>query len=176
MGTWHPTAVHQLLWFEQAGNRRQDQGIRNTASHVLVFTVSPPAMGYSTFSAKATGNEEIGATLATPTSIRTVPQSAAPFSVDNGIYELTFDPSTGLMTTITNMKSKLTTSLEVSWGWYNSSVGGCTPGGLGCDSQASGAYIFRPNSSTVFFPGPKVVPTLHVVKGPVVTEVHQTFS
>merc|ERR1719456_2094173 len=83
------------------------------------------------------------------------------------------------MTSITNMKSKLTTNLEISWGWYNSSVGGCTKedgGDHPCDGQKSGAYIFRPNSSTVFFPGPTVVPTLQVVKGPVVTEVHQTFS
>merc|ERR1719253_1112970 len=153
----------------------------NKASHVLVFEVEPPSMGFSTYSAKAASllESDTKATLATPTSIVSVPQSAAPFSINNGVYEATFDPSTGMMTSITNLKSKLTTNLEISWGWYNSSVGGCTKEGGGdhpCDGQKSGAYIFRPNSSTVFFPGKEVVPTIQVVKGPVVTEVHQTFS
>lgn len=73
----------------------------------------------------------------------------------------------------------------VRYSWYNSSTGGCTPKKLlsttdqsnpSCDGQSSGAYIFRPNSSTVFFPGPTQVPVISVVQGPVVTEVHQTFS
>jgi alpha-mannosidase len=149
----------------------------NKATHVLVFTASLPPVGYSTFSAKAS-SEALAVPIATS---EVISSAAAPFTVSNGIYDLTFDPSTGLMTTITNVASKLTTSLEVTWGWYNSSVGGCTgdaenPTKYGCDGQKSGAYMFRPNTSTVFFPGPKVVPTLRVVKGPIVTEVHQTFS
>lgn len=165
-----------LLYINYYGLKEKDiekkkQEYSNKATHALVFTVKPPPMGYATYSAKLTK-----VPVAPISLIESVPQTAAPFSLSNGVYELTFDPSTGLMTTITNMKSKLTTSLEISWGWYNSSVGGCTPGGYGCDKQASGAYIFRPNSSTVFFPGPQVVPSLQVVKGPVVTEVHQTFS
>lgn len=161
---------------KKAGIADKIKEYENKATHVLVFTVKPPPMGYSTFSAKAAT-----VALATQTVIETVPQDAAPFTISNGVYELAFDPSTGLMTSITNIKSKLTTNLEISWGWYNSSVGGCTADGqnstgYGCDGQKSGAYIFRPNSSTVFYPGPKVVPTLQVVKGPVVTEVLQTFS
>jgi len=170
-----------LLYINYYGLSKQDiadkvHDYENKATHVLVFTVQPPPMGYSTFSAAKGTGVIASTTLATHTHIETVPQSAAPFSVNNGVYELTFDPSSGLMTSITNMKSKLTTSLEISWGWYNSSEGGCTEGGLGCSNQASGAYMFRPNSSTVFFPGPAVVPKLQVVKGPVVTEIHQTFS
>jgi alpha-mannosidase len=166
---------------KKAGIEQKVKEYQNTATHVLVFSAKPPAMGYSTFSAKAASSAaEVAAPLAVGLSLESVPETAAPFSVDNGVYKLTFDPATGMMTSITNLKTKITTSLEISWGWYNSSVGGCTPGpmgsGLGCDGQASGAYIFRPNSSTVFFPGPQQVPKLQVVKGPVVTEVHQTFS
>jgi len=84
------------------------------------------------------------------------------------------------MTTIKNLKSGLSTDLAVSWGWYNSSVGGCTPEDSSadkrCDGQQSGAYMFRPNSSTFFYPGAPRVPTLTVVQGDLVTEVYQTFS
>jgi alpha-mannosidase len=145
--------------------------LANKATHVLVFNINPPPVGYTIYAASASkANVET-----VVTSRVTVPQDAAPFTVSNGIYEVAFDPSTGMTTSITNLKSKMTTNLEVSWGWYNSSVGGCTAG-YGCDGQASGAYMFRPNSSTVFYPGPKTVPTLQVVKGPVVTEVFQRFS
>ena len=36
--------------------------------------------------------------------------------------------------------------------------------------------MFRPNSSTFFYPGAPRVPTLTVVQGDLVTEVYQTFS
>jgi alpha-mannosidase len=143
---------------------------QNKATHALVFKITPPPVGYSTYSATSGKTAE-----AQIVSLETVSQDAAPFTVSNGVYELKFDPSTGMTTSLTNLKSKLVTNLEISWGWYNSSAGGCTEG-FGCDGQKSGAYIFRPNSSTVFYPGPKTVPTLQVVKGPVVTEVHQVFS
>ena len=45
-----------------------------------------------------------------------------------------------------------------------------------CSGQKSGAYIFRPNSSTLYFPGATQKPTITVVKGEVVTEVYQKFS
>jgi len=46
----------------------------------------------------------------------------------------------------------------------------------GCDGQKSGAYMFRPNSSTVFYPGPNTKPTLKIVEGEVATEVYQSYS
>ena len=81
--------------------------------------------------------------------------------ISDGILKL-FDSTSGLLRRITNLKSNASTDLAISWGWYNSSVGGCTqyssrvPASLRvkpCDKQKSGAYIFRPNSSTLFFPG-----------------------
>mmetsp|Transcript_24894 Transcript_24894/g.45105 ORF Transcript_24894/g.45105 Transcript_24894/m.45105 type:complete len:1133 (-) Transcript_24894:53-3451(-) len=172
---------------DEAGIAAKRKELMNNATHVLVFNVRLPLMGYATFSA-----EKLAESEATHASIEKIPRTAAPFSVDNGVYQLSFDPSTGMSTTITNLKSKLTTDFEISWGWYQSSTGGCSAGfdndaqtggaranssaSPACSRQASGAYIFRPNSSEVYFPGPTQVPTLQVVRGPVVTEVYQTFS
>jgi alpha-mannosidase len=139
----------------------------NKATHVLMFTAAPPPMGFATYAVKAEPDEAKSKVEAATSPPADVSRDAPPFSVDNGIYKLMFDPATGMMTSITNMISGLTTSLEISWGWYNSSVDSLQP---------SGAYIFRPNSSTVFYPGPQAIPTLQLVKGPVVTEIHQRFS
>ena len=71
------------------------------------------------------------------------------------------------MSNVKNLKSNITTPFSIEWGWYNSSVGGCTAGiepeTWACDSQKSGAYIFRPNSSTFFYPGKAQKPTIEVV-------------
>jgi alpha-mannosidase len=139
----------------------------NNATHVLMFTAAPPPMGFATYVVKAALGAVKTQAEAVQTASAFVSKDAPPFSVDNGMYKLTFDPSTGMMTSMTNMISGRTTNLEVSWGWYNSSVD---------PVQSSGAYIFRPNSSTVFYPGPQAIPTLQLVKGPVATEVHQRFS
>merc|ERR1711968_183921 len=36
--------------------------------------------------------------------------------------------------------------------------------------------MFRPNTSTVFYPGPETRPTVTVVQGDIITEVRQVFS
>jgi len=44
------------------------------------------------------------------------------------------------------------------------------------EGQKSGAYIFRPNSSDFRYPGPSGKPSLRILEGDVVTEVHQIYS
>jgi len=56
-----------------------------------------------------------------------------------------------------------------SWLWYNASVGNNASG------QASGAYIFRPNSSKAI-PAFSGTPKMHLARGEVADEVHQTFG
>ena len=78
--------------------------------------------------------------------------------VHNGQYALEFDFDTGLLSSITNLKTNATTALSIEWGWYNSSVGGCTmdqkdqdiPFDTRCDGQKSGAYIFNPTRQSSF--------------------------
>ena len=62
------------------------------------------------------------------TTSRMLTLEDGPTTVTNGKYELTFDGATGMMTSVTNVQSNITTPLSIHWGWYNSSVGGCTEG------------------------------------------------
>eukprot|EP00945_MAST-04E_sp_MAST-4E-sp1_P007088 g7088.t1 len=176
-----------LLYINHFGVKKEDlpkiiDAYSNKATHVLTFAAEMPPMGYKLFSATAS-TSAVAAKLLAPikaakTTSRRLSARDSPTTVSNGVYEVTVDPSTGLLTKLKNLKSNLETDFEITWGWYNSSDGGCTTGIKtdACSTQKSGAYIFRPNSSTVFFPGPKRTPTVDIVKGPLFTEIYQTFS
>eukprot|EP01064_Diplonema_japonicum_P013575 TRINITY_DN2111_c0_g3_i1.p1 TRINITY_DN2111_c0_g3~~TRINITY_DN2111_c0_g3_i1.p1 ORF type:complete len:1112 (+),score=256.66 TRINITY_DN2111_c0_g3_i1:48-3383(+) len=165
--------------------------LTNKATHALSFSITLPAMGYSTITAKRSlptrsahsvvsvvvEDKPSASHYARSTNVR---RGEMP-SIRNAAYELVFNYSTGTTVSLKNLVSGAKTPLVVAVGWYNSSVGGCTNDpttapGHNCDDQKSGAYIFRPNSSNVFYPGPKKVPTLRVVKGPAVQEIYQEFS
>jgi len=156
-----------------------EKELSNPATHELVFQADVPAIGLSTFhvsssseSSNINNNNKI--------------EDDTTFTVSNEFYKLTFDKAKGELTSIKNLKSNVETSLSMNMGWYNSSVGGCTKYGSdvpkniqepSCDSQKSGAYIFRPNSSTFFYPGPSNAPVVTLTsQGDVVTEVSQVFS
>lgn len=161
-----------------------EKKLANPATHELVFQANVPAMGMATFevSSSSISSEESVALSATSQD----DTSATTFTASNEFYTLTFDSSTGSLSSIENMKSKIKTDLSMNMGWYNSSVGGCTkyesdvPKNIqepSCDDQKSGAYIFRPNSSTFFYPGPTMTPNVSITEqGDVVTEISQVFS
>ena len=78
-------------------------------------------------------------------------------AVCNEYYCVTLDTDTKELVGLENIATGISTKLTATWGWYNSSVGGCTeyppevsPTSPACSNQKSGAYIFRPNSSEVF--------------------------
>ena len=180
-----------LLYLNKHGMSQAEQDAwkeqnANPATHVLSVQATIPAMGYTTLVVQK-GKTEV----AEEQQQRVVDQKKYTDAdgntvVSNGHYELTFDGSTGLMSQIKNLASNISTPFSIEWGWYNSSVGGCTAGiepeTWACDSQKSGAYIFRPNSSTFFYPGKAQTPTIEVVsnggggKDGFVTEIRQTFS
>jgi hypothetical protein len=156
--------------------------LANKATHVLTFQIGAPAVGYSVYAAKKASEKKCGANGVCAAHAQQEESGAV--SAESDMYSIQFDNSTGLVSAITNKASGISTPFSIEWGWYNSSVGGCTdlsgiPKDLAeksCDGQKSGAYMFRPNSSEVFYPGPKAKPTISIVTGPVVTEIYQKFS
>ena len=168
--------------------------LANQADHELVFEMRLPALGLASFTAKRAPSPAAAQFHTEHRSQGGHAQTAhADTVVESDVYALSFDGESRMLKSITNKRSGVSTPLSISWGWYNSSVGGCTqqdPSGYHppvpasiwsapCSNQKSGAYMFRPNSSTLFYPGAVAAhggPTLEVVRGPVVTEVRQVFS
>ena len=80
--------------------------------------------------------------------------STSGIKLENEKYRLDFDPITKKLTAIFNKQTKHRYPFEIEWGYYRSSVGGCTkekPEPDTCNSQASGAYLFRPNTTELFW-------------------------
>ena len=58
---------------------------------------------------------------------------------------LTFDGKTGRLTSMNNIVSNISAKVDQNFLWWNSSAGNNVN-----SSQASGAYIFRPNGTSPF--------------------------
>mmetsp|Transcript_897 Transcript_897/g.1222 ORF Transcript_897/g.1222 Transcript_897/m.1222 type:complete len:1115 (-) Transcript_897:41-3385(-) len=160
--------------------KAKEEEYRNKATHVLVFAMKLPAFGYNTYSISPGNDKNV---IEIEPLLESNMQESTTESVSNGIYRIDYDTATGQLKTLTKLSSNISTTFSIEWGWYNSSTGGCTkeiPGPPAseeqCDDQHSGAYIFRPNSSQLFYPGPQQTPKLTVTKGPLVTEIKQVFS
>ena len=154
----------------------------NPATHELAFVVELPAVGYSTINvAKSTESrllQHSSKKHALKHKVHATATAGDDLVVENSKFKLTFDGTSNMLKSVENKDAGIETDVSVTWGWYNSSVGGCTKESAdpACSDQKSGAYIFRPNSSTVFYPGPDVPVVNEVIKGDLVTEVRQTFS
>jgi lysosomal alpha-mannosidase len=90
-------------------------------------------------------------------------------TLTNGVVTITVSGTTGLVTTYANALTGVNQPLANSFYWYNASIGNAE------DGQPSGAYIFRPNSSTPFAVTTAAV-TVTLVTGPVVNEARQVFT
>lgn len=156
--------------------------LANPASHALVIQVELPAVGFVRLDVgkkrqrKRDLRGHVEGTVVLDNNDRKVK------SYSNGVYTISLDAESNEVVGLENVESHISTPFSMNWGWYASSTGGCTKG-YGCDSQGSGAYMFRPNSSdfnTVDLQGRgrsavKGVKT-EVVQGPLVTEIRQYVS
>ncbi|XP_063148563.1 lysosomal alpha-mannosidase [Candoia aspera] len=141
---------------------------RGSAINELVFQASLPPLGYSTYSiSQLPGRNPAGSRLLK----RLRPQPAAEhltLAIENEHLQVLFDPRTGLMKEIWNMDKNISLPVLQSFFWYNASVGNEE------HSQASGAYIFRPDTSKPFPIAQKA--RIYQKKTQVVQELYQNFS
>ncbi|XP_039820492.1 alpha-mannosidase-like isoform X4 [Panicum virgatum] len=136
-----------------------------TPKYWLVFQASAAPMGWNSyFISRPTGaGYKTGyvSTIGSPPSKNTI-------EVGPGPLKMYFSSTTGKLERILDSVSGVDLQIQQDFLWYNSSTGDAM------DSQASGAYVFRPNGNT-----PSVVSRLvpmKVIHGPLVDEVHQQFS
>ncbi|XP_076026820.1 lysosomal alpha-mannosidase [Genypterus blacodes] len=142
-----------------SGATREVRRGRGFALNELVFQVQAPPLGYSTFTVSLLQSG------ARPAATR----SRTPAAIQNKFLRVTFDPDTGLLSSLSNLETKQTIKLTQNFYWYNASDGN------NCESnQPSGAYIFRPNSSTPFIIS-RTAQT-QTIQTSVVQEVRQYFS
>jgi hypothetical protein len=106
-----------------------------------------------------------------------VAPAAPPATVTNGIYEVSIDHAAGVISSVKNVRSGATSGLNVTWGYYESSEGGCTKEPNGgkpqCSSQPSGAYMFRPAQQYTHSVDNTTQPTIEVKSGALFTEIKQ---
>ncbi|XP_066387201.1 alpha-mannosidase-like isoform X1 [Miscanthus floridulus] len=131
----------------------------------LTFQASAPPMGWNSyFISKSTGagynsTEHVSAVVS---------PSNSTIEVGPGPLKMSFSSASGQLNRIFNSISGVDLPVQQSFLWYRSSEGDAS------DSQASGAYIFRPDGNTPTTVSSSV--PLKVIRGPLVDEVHQQFS
>uniref|UniRef100_A0A8D1UBD3 Alpha-mannosidase n=1 Tax=Sus scrofa TaxID=9823 RepID=A0A8D1UBD3_PIG len=139
--------------------------VPSSDSQDLLFSASVPALGFSIYSVTRVPGQS-------PQAYDRHPRSQKPWSrvlvIQNEHIRARFNPDTGLLMEIENLDENLLLPVRQAFYWYNASMGN------NLSSQASGAYIFRPERQE-----PLLVShwaKTHLVKTDLVQEVHQNFS
>ncbi|XP_058092937.1 alpha-mannosidase At3g26720-like [Magnolia sinica] len=137
-----------------------------TPKYWLAFPATVPPLGFSTYIISTA--EGAGSSSTVSKTHTTQGSENGTIEVGQGNLQLTYAVDGGKLTHYLNKRSLVNTFLEQSFSFY--------PGddGSGSDSQASGAYIFRPNGTFPINPGVQV--PLTVLSGPILDEVHQRIS
>lgn len=142
---------------------------KQPAPYNLYFEVDVPPLGISTYFVSSSQPNLQGTAVAGKEEnlLNNDMEMVTIGGYKRGI-KLTFSKTTGLLT---DMDSGDNNKIEQGLLWYNGS------NGIEAGPQASGAYIFRPNSSNPYPLWSTDSPvTLKVVRGPLVEEVRQKFS
>ena len=169
--------------------RRINGGAASAPMAWLAFQTELPAYGFSTVFLQPTQS----AKDAPKTRVLRVPKDAGSSGrvtsaslrgttsgnvvLSNGKVAVTLDSSTGLLSHLSNLEQNVSAQCHQEWRLYRSSPGvPCTGPCQWGQTQASGAYIFRPDSDTPV-PVSQTPATVTVVaQGPVVWETRHTVS
>jgi hypothetical protein len=102
---------------------------QGAAANSVAFTANIPALGFATFFVVSGASSEADAEPVETPSLRGADDTLV---VSNGIMSVTFDKTTGRMTTIANAKAGVTQSVSQEWMWYESSVDSDQSSGASC--------------------------------------------
>ncbi|KAL6544772.1 hypothetical protein OROMI_023634 [Orobanche minor] len=130
----------------------------------LAFTAVIPPLGFSTY--VITSGKSY--TPIKPITYKFGGSQNDAIQVGTGSLKLIYSGNDGKLTQYFNSRSSVNVSVEQSYSYY------AGHDGSNGSTQASGAYIFRPNGTFSVQPERKIPPT--VFKGPLFDEVHQMIS
>ncbi|XP_074275159.1 alpha-mannosidase At3g26720-like isoform X3 [Silene latifolia] len=130
--------------------------------HWLAFHVSVPPLGFSTY---IVSSSQAGTKSAVSTTFTVEGNANNTIKVGQGNLKLLYSASKGTLTRYINNRNMVNAVTEQSYSYYSGFSG------TDADSQASGAYIFRPNGT--FSIGTQKQASLTVMRGPLFDEVHQ---
>ncbi|KAL3529076.1 hypothetical protein ACH5RR_008398, partial [Cinchona calisaya] len=133
----------------------------------LAFTAEVPPLGFSTY--VVTSSKKAGVVSVTEKVYQSEESQNDAVEVGPGNLKLVYSASNGKLSGYFNGKNTIKSSLEQSYSYY---VG--DDGSKDTEPQASGAYIFRPNSTFPIHSQGKI--PLTVLRGPLFDEVHQSIS
>lgn len=151
-------------------------GLPASAVQWLAFTApAVPALGYVVFFLVPT-SEVSSLSTTTQSTVEEIPFKSTPVDISNGIIKVEFDGTTGLIKSYTNLEKGINISFSQNFWYYNSSCGEYPDDNTGDNSQASGAYIFRPNMTTAALVTNQYVALSLMNNGPLVWEVRQQFT
>ncbi|XP_019622068.1 PREDICTED: lysosomal alpha-mannosidase-like [Branchiostoma belcheri] len=167
-----PKGINVITQVTKVSPRTQEiRGKRGKATHELVFAVTAPALGFSTYFVSQSSNisrEKLPKNEMMTSRPRSLGEDQ---EIHNEHISVVFDGKTGLLKSVVNLETKVTLKVNQGFYWYNSSAGNNK-----ASSRKSGAYVFRPNSTEAIPIQPEKSVITNVVSGQVVQEVQQMFS
>ncbi|KAI9114327.1 hypothetical protein K1719_014555 [Acacia pycnantha] len=132
----------------------------------LAFSAAVPPLGFSTYYISSSNQSGSAVISERFTAYKSGSQNQS-FEVGPGNLKLVYSVDKGKLTDYINTRSKVKESMDQTYAFY---------AGYGNDhtqtSQASGAYIFRPNGTYPI----KSEGKLTVLRGPLIHEVHQEIN
>ncbi|KAK8715926.1 hypothetical protein V6N13_043250 [Hibiscus sabdariffa] len=132
----------------------------------LAFTVSVPALGFSTYTISTSKKPGAGSTKSSIYKFQMGEKPA--IEVGEGDLKLTISASPGKIINYVNNRNLVEESVDQSFSFYTGYNGAKDK-----VPQNSGAYIFRPNGT---YPIKAEQASVTVIKGPLIHEVHQQIN
>ncbi|KAK7498336.1 hypothetical protein BaRGS_00010596 [Batillaria attramentaria] len=144
---------------------------KSSAAYDLVFPVSLPPLGYNVyFVSRRTAQRKLPTAMLPQTPV----SSGDTVELQGKYVAVSFDTTTGRLKSITNMETKDEVPVTQNFFYYVGHAGNNSK----ADLQASGAYIFRPNSTEAYtLTMPKLTTSSYKsTDGSYVKQAHQEFS